>query len=199
MKALVLSDLQGIEYREWMNFINIEPSLFDILLFLGDIDQMLLKAITEKFSSKQKIGVLGNHDFYGDLEYYGIENIHGKSISINGLTIAGIEGSIKYKNEKAPMFTQKEASMICEQLPNADVLISHNSPLGIHDKQDMAHEGFEGVIKYIETKQPSYALHGHQHVDKRTLLGTTQVVGIYGGVILDFSTGEQKRVLEVWD
>ncbi|MFF2531260.1 metallophosphoesterase family protein [Brevibacillus sp. NPDC058079] len=199
MKALVLSDLQGIEYREWMRFLSLDSGLFDIILFLGDIDQMYLKVITEKFPSKPKLGVLGNHDFSGDLEYFGIENIHGKMKVINGIAIAGVEGSIKYKKEEAPMLTQEEATIICEQLPKADLLISHNSPYGIHDKSDMAHEGFMGLRTYISQKEPKYLIHGHQHSAKNTRVGNTDVIGIFGGVIFDLTNGNQLRVLEVLD
>lgn len=199
MKGLVLSDLQGIYHRDWTTFLEIDQTRFDFVLLLGDIDQMYLEVIAKKFAGKRKFGVLGNHDYPGDLEYYGIENSHGKLIQVEELSFAGIEGSVKYKKEFAPMFTQEEAMGLCKHLPKANILVSHNSPKGIHDKPDLAHEGFYGLLEYIHAYQPKYALHGHQHGLKRTQIGNTQVVCIFGGVIFDFETGSQERVLEVME
>jgi Icc-related predicted phosphoesterase len=197
LKILLLSDLQGIEYREWMNFLSIDQSLFDVLFFLGDIDQMQLQVIVERFASKGLMGVLGNHDYPGDLEYYGITNIHGVQITLMNYTVVGLEGSIKYKNEAAPMFTQEEAYGICNNLPQADILISHNSPKGLHDKSDLAHEGFYGLKTYIEEKCPKFAFHGHQHANRVTKFHNTWVISVYGGIIFDTETKSIEHVLTV--
>ncbi|MBP1309196.1 Icc-related predicted phosphoesterase [Paenibacillus sp. 1182] len=199
MKILILSDLQGIEYREWMRFMQLDTSQFDVVFFLGDIDHMELSAIVTKFSSKQQIGVLGNHDYYGDLEAYGITNVHGNRISFMDQTIVGLEGSIKYKKERAPMFTQEEALKICEELPEANIVIAHNSPKGIHDKEDLAHEGFLGLERYIREKRPTFVFHGHQHVNKVSRLHHTWVVSVYGGIIFDTETRDIQHVLKVLD
>ena len=34
--------------------------------------------------------------------------------------------------------------------------------------------------RYIERAQPRLFLHGHQHVNQDTLVGRTQVMGVYG-------------------
>lgn len=199
MKALILSDLQGVDYREWMNFLQMDSSSFDVILLLGDIDTMFLKAISERFSNKPMMGVLGNHDYNGDLEYYGILNLHAHKVSLGNVSVVGLEGCVKYKNEEAPMYSQEEALLICETFPKADILISHNSPKGIHDKPDLAHEGFWGLTSYIEKHQPRFAFHGHQHVNKKTSYGNTQVIGVYGGILFDTNTESIQQVLAVID
>jgi uncharacterized protein len=128
---------------------------------LGDIDIMYLKSIREHFSDKPIIGVLGNHDYQGDLEYYGIVNIHGALNIIGNLRFIGIEGCVRYKKEDAPIHTQEEISHLLQTLPCADIVISHNSPKGIHDKPGIAHEGYIGLIQYMDTHLPQYLLHGH--------------------------------------
>jgi Icc-related predicted phosphoesterase len=197
MKLLVLSDLQGIDHREWIQFIQMDAAAYDATLLLGDIEDLFLKTIAERFSQKPLWGVLGNHDYVGDLEWFNIPNAHGKIVNVGSLRIVGLQGSIRYKAGDAPMLSQMEASLYCRNLPPADLMMSHNSPKGVHDKPDVAHEGFEGLLNYIKEHQPRYALHGHQHKNEVDMIGKTQIIGVCGGILLDMDTGERNQVLHV--
>lgn len=197
MKLLVLSDLQGIDHGEWTTFIHMDPSHYDATVLLGDIEELHLKTIHERFSGKPLFGVLGNHDYEGDLEYFGIEDIHGREIQVSSYRFAGLKGSVRYKPGDAPMLSQNEATLICRAFDPVDILVSHNSPKGVHDKPDAAHEGFEGILEYIRANKPKYSLHGHQHKNVMTCLGTTKVIGVYGAIILDTVTGDRNQVLHV--
>lgn len=198
MKWLLLSDLQGVLYEDWISFLNMDDSQFDTIVTLGDIDILYLKSIAEKFSHKRIIGVLGNHDYKGDLEYCNIQNLHGSFININGQRIIGLEGCVRYKNEKdAPLYTQEEMNAICNKLPSSDIVISHNSPFGIHDKKDLAHQGYIGLRNYVEEHQPLILFHGHQHVHQITHYQGTQIVGIYGGWLWDQNLNSFIQVLKV--
>lgn len=64
--------------------------------------------------------------------------------------------------------------------PPVDIFLSHNSPRGIHDREDEVHYGFEGLTTYISKENPAFVIHGHQHVNKETQVGDTQVIGVYG-------------------
>lgn len=198
MKLLLLSDLQGVRYDDWMNFIQIDDSTIDAVLTLGDIDTLELRNIKERFSNKQVLGVIGNHDYNGDLEYYGITNLHNTTTILSEKQIVGIEGCVRYKNGKGiPLYTQTEMGVICDQLPVADIVISHNSPKGIHDKLEQAHEGFVGLMNYIEEHQPTHVFHGHQHKHQITTYGATKIVCIYGGWIWDSETDLFEEVLHI--
>ena len=45
---------------------------------------------------------------------------------------------------------------------------------------DGVHVGFEAFNRYIERAQPRLFIHGHQHMNQDTLIGRTQVMGIFG-------------------
>lgn len=182
MKWLLLSDLQGVMYQDWLNFMQMDDREWDVIVTLGDIDGLVLKSLNERFKGKPFLGVLGNHDFKGDLEYYGIQNLHRSPQIVHGKKVVGVEGCVKYKNEKdAPLYSQEEVSSFYRELPRCDIVFSHNSPIGIHDKPGIAHEGYRGLKEYIENHHPQYVFHGHQHVHSLTVDGTTKVIGIYGG------------------
>lgn len=197
LRFLVFADLHFVDYTKWRAFLEIDRSRFDAVLLLGDIDIMFLKSIKENFSNKAMIGVLGNHDFLGDLIYYGIPDLHGKIATFSEMTFLGIEGCIRYKKEEAPLHEQHDISSMLEDMKSVDIVLSHNSPKGIHDKPDLAHEGYEGLLTYMEHQKPKYILHGHQHKNIQTTYCQTEVLGLYGGWIFDYETGELECVLDL--
>ena len=199
MKILLLADLQSVRYEEWQSFLKTDENSFDIVATLGDIYGLYLKQTRDTFPAKRIIGVLGNHDQKGKFVYYDIEDIHANIVNIDETKIGGIEGSIKYKdNEKFPLYKQEEIIEVCRNLKKADIIISHNSPYGIHDTSneegDIAHIGFIGLTNYIEKNKPKYCIHGHQHVNKTTEYLGTKVVGIHGITILDTDTGHIEEI-----
>jgi uncharacterized protein len=199
LKLLVFADLHFVDYFKWREFLTIDHARFDAVLLLGDIDIMFLKSITENFTDKPIAGVLGNHDYKGDLEYYEISNLHGKVKEVGTCKILGVEGCVRYKkrDSETPLYEQEEIRELLETLSYADIVASHNSPKGIHDRAGIAHEGYEGLIEYMNTHSPRYVLHGHQHINQRTSHENTIVIGMYGGLIFDTDTGETELVLDL--
>lgn len=197
MKALVFADLHFVDYEVWRKFLSIDHSTFDVIWILGDIDIMFLKSISENFKDKLILGILGNHDYPGDLEHYQISNVHGKKVLIGDLGVIGVEGCVRYKKGHLPLYTQEEIINLLNSLPEGEVVLSHNSPKGIHDKSDIAHEGYEGLIHYMDKHKPKYVLHGHQHKNIRSKYKETEVIGLYGGFIFDTNTGKTEKVLDL--
>jgi Icc-related predicted phosphoesterase len=70
-------------------------------------------------------------------------------------------------------------------LPPVDVVVSHNSPQGIHDREDEVHYGFEGLRLYMGRAKPNVLVHGHQGVDKETPVGDTRVIGVCGHKVIE--------------
>lgn len=199
MKILIMADLHSVRYDTWQEFLTIDKNTFDVIATLGDIHGIYLRQLRDNFPDKRIFGVLGNHDEKGKFSHYDIEDIHGKAIDVNGFKIAGIEGSFKYKdNKKFPLYEQSEINDICMRIEKTDIIISHNSPMGIHDSSDdvgdLAHLGFVGLLEYIKEKSPKYCIHGHQHINKTTNYLGTKVIGIYGGSILDVNTGQIEQI-----
>lgn len=140
----------------------------DMVFWLGDIDEFVLKRIYQSYPAAFHVGVLGNHDMY-NLEAYGIINLDKQYIERHGISMVGLEGSVLYKDTAYhyPSYAQGESLIFCETLPKANILLSHTSPYGIHDDNSSSHQGLIGLRNYIDKHCPKYNIHGHQHIDKK--------------------------------
>lgn len=197
MKLLILSDLHFTDYGKWNQFLEIDRNSFDIVLLLGDIDIMQLQSIKKNFKEKPMLGIHGNHDYPGDLTHMKIQDLHGKWAKFQNSTFLGVEACVRYKKGEAPLHEQDEISELLKRMPEVNIVMSHNSPFSIHDNQDNAHVGYEGLLRYIEEKKPNYVFHGHQHKNIRSRHHDTEVIGVYGGVIFDTNTLSLVKVLNV--
>lgn len=105
----------------------------------------------------------------------GCANIDGRVVEHRGLLIAGLEGSMRYR-EGPYQYTQSQMGRKASRLVAAllrsritrgrwlDVLITHAPPLGIHDGSDLCHTGFRAFLHVMERCKPQYLIHGHHHV-----------------------------------
>lgn len=79
-----------------------------------------------------------------------------------------------------------ESIIISNNMEKADILISHTSPYGIHQKDTDVHCGLLGIKEYIDKYNPKVNLHGHQHKKEITILDNgTYVIGVYGISIIE--------------
>ena len=148
--------------------------------------------------------VRGNHDpviEYGDginRKYpHGGIDLHRRTYNFNGILMAGVEGSVRYKSRGQFQYTQSEMwrhvwSLTPKFMYNRlrhgrfiDVFISHAPPWGIHDKSDRAHRGIKAFRWLFSAFQLSYHFHGHIHVYRsdtvtETHFHRTQVINTYG-------------------
>lgn len=155
-------------------------------LILGDLSGRDLKRVKESVTCPI-YGIVGNHNGYDELIYHGIEDIHNKVINVNGISIAGWRGSIKYKDVDYPSFTDDESKQFAKMLPYADILISHDSPKYFHGK-DFAHSGLFGISEYLKEKRIPLNLHGHHHepISKIMKHGTLSIC-VYKCQLIDTS------------
>jgi uncharacterized protein len=147
--------------------------------------------------------VRGNHD--PEIEYsdsctacapQGGIDLHRKIVRHQGVLLAGVEGSIRYKREGIFQYTQSEMlghvlSLVPGLLINRlvygrflDVFVTHAPPRGIHDQEDLPHQGVKAFLWFIKVFQPKYHYHGHTHLyrldeSRVTRLGNTQVLNTY--------------------
>ena len=181
IKAVIIAD------AGW-DICKMDVSNTDILISLGDLDESKIQKSIERYSPKKAIGIKGNHD--SGIEFYknNIENLHLKVWKYKGITFGGFGGCIRYKDYGDWQYEEKEVETLIKHFPPVDVFIAHNSPFGIHDTEDHAHIGFKSFNKYIEKNKPKYFLHGHQHINKTTFLGDTEIICVYGEktILLDF-------------
>jgi Icc-related predicted phosphoesterase len=128
--------------------------------------------------------VRGNHDERYDENPPGGENLHRRIVEYNGLTFAGLEGSMRYNRGKIQYTNSTVNWMVMRmgmsigwrrwrQGRGVDVLVTHAPPFGIHDKPDLAHTGFTGLLRFMDWYRPRYLLHGHVHTwDRRDTVRT---------------------------
>lgn len=185
-RALIITDTHGHIRNSFHTFLE-DVENVDIIFTLGDIDfrdHEELKNI-KKIKDIPKFGVLGNHDYFNDLKNNGIESIHGKLITYNGIRITGMYGSHKYKNTDAPMLTDEESEQIAILLPECDLFITHD--WGKHEEMNNhAKKGLTGITKYINRQKPIYHIHGHIHENIEEKLDTTISIGFCRYAYIEF-------------
>jgi hypothetical protein len=133
-------------------------------------------------------------------------NIHRRVVQINGIILAGVEGSLRYR--PAPyQYTQSEMwwhvfhlvpKLLYNRLGHGrylDIFISHAPPWGIHDQPDLPHQGIKAFRWLLNVFRPSYHFHGHIHIYQSDTVRETQyldskVINAYG-----FSEVEIKPVV----
>jgi predicted phosphodiesterase len=121
----------------------------------------------------------------------GCDNVDGRVIEANGLRIAGLGGSLRYK-EGPNQYTQPQMQRRAITLElwirlkrvrsgrKLDVLVSHAPPYGVTEAKDSAHEGFKAFNRIINEFHPLLLVHGHVHpygqAQPELQLGGTRIV-----------------------
>ena len=115
-------------------------------------------------------------------------NLDEKSIKYKNLLISGLEGSFLY-NRGEHQYTERQMRRKIVRLTPAlifnrvikgrylDILVTHASPRGIHDEDDLPHRGFESYLRFIKRFKPKYLLHGHIHLYDRNKERVTEYMG----------------------
>jgi Icc-related predicted phosphoesterase len=177
MRLLVLADMDDFHWRHGSGHA-------DVLISCGDMFDSAILEAAEAYGCALILAVKGNHDSPTAF-HEPILDVHLKVREYGGLAFGGFNGSWRYKPRGHFLYDQSEAAALIAKLPAVDVLVSHNSPKGIHDRDDGVHLGFDGLNAYIARAEPRLVIHGHQHIDRETQVGNTRVIGIYGHRILD--------------
>lgn len=177
MRLLILAD---IDDTHWSG----ASGQADIVLSCGDVsDNVILEAATA-YTCSTIFTVKGNHDSPMPFKEP-IKGLHLQVHEYEGITFGGLNGSWKYKLRGHFLYEQWEVDTFLASFPHVDILLSHNSPRGIHDRDDDIHTGFDGLRSYILQKQPHLLIHGHQHVNIETRLKKTRIIGVYGHTMLE--------------
>ncbi len=177
MKILVLADIDDLRWRHG-------PGRADLLLSCGDTADPVILEAAEAYDCSSILAVKGNHDGAESFPDP-VEDLHLRTIEHSGLTFGGFNGSWKYKPRGPFLYEQEEARKLLEDFPPVDVLLTHNSPRRIHDRDDGVHTGFEALNNYIARAKPKVLFHGHQHLDRETKLGETRIIGVYGRRLIE--------------
>lgn len=192
MKFLIFSDLHQFDQNKITKAV---PDC-DCIIFLGDIMGSSIRYIINEYKNKPFYGIYGNHDdstLFDTINIINqllnkptVQNINLMKEEIGNISFTGLEGSVKYK-EGCLGFTQDEAMKL--DIPEADILFSHETGYGFMGVKEQAHEGFHAITRYIEKKKPKYNIFGHHHKNCWFQKENTICIGVYGCSVFDFSTG----------
>lgn len=210
MKILAVSD-QVLKLLYCSDVRQKYPDI-DLIIGCGDLPFYYLEFLVSALD-KRLVYVRGNHD--KGLQYTseggvleevaGGSDIHGRCVTRNGLLIAGLEGSMRYRPDAPFMYTEAEmkrqvAALMPKLLRNKirhgrylDILITHSPPFGIHDKQDIPHTGFKIFLNFLQWFRPKYMLHGHIHIYRHNTQRITQyedttIINVFPYHLLDYKS-----------
>lgn len=163
----------------------------DLVLGCGDLPYYYLEYILTALDVPL-FYVRGNHA--NVVEYsqagakthpHGAVDLHRRCVYHNGLLLAGVEGSVRYK-EGPFQYSQGEMwghvlSLVPVLMFNRlrygrylDIFITHASPWGIHDQPDRTHQGIKAFNWLLKTFKPRFHFHGHIHVYNPNMITETR-------------------------
>lgn len=195
MKILAISD-QVVEHL-YSPAITARFGDVSLVVGCGDLPYYYLEYVVSMLNVPL-VHVPGNHDLppHPSLDsdqtafthvVWGAGNIDGRVAREQGLLLAGLGGSIRYRPDGTNQYTQGEMTartllltprLLWNRVRHGrylDVLVTHAPPLGIHDSTDPAHVGFRAFNRFIRRFRPRFLLHGHTHVWRRDTVTRTQV------------------------
>jgi predicted phosphodiesterase len=199
MKILAVSDTHLPHFGN-SEFLRQQYGDVMALVSCGDLDPDYLDYIASVLSLPLFF-VRGNHDHRYTPGALGGVNLHRRIVYFEGVTLAGLEGSICYNYSGVQYTESKMAGFVLGMLPGllwrrllsghgADVFVTHSPPLKINDAKDYAHRGFRSYRWLIRWGRPRYFIHGHvdlidQRVPRETRFLRTSVVNINPSMVLD--------------
>lgn len=182
MKALILADTPvDVDLAA-----TVADNQVEAVFTCGDLHKYDIAGLADV--SVPKYGVYGNHCRRGYLDELGIIDLHRRMTTLpNGMSIVGLEGCVRYKNEPDVLYSQQEYAEFLSRYPaTVDVILTHTPPAGINDHDDPAHLGITALRDYVDSAQPQYLLHGHTYPDEPvTDHGSTKILYTYGMRIVD--------------
>lgn len=159
----------------------------ELICTLGDLERSDILEL-EQITAIPKIGVYGNHCSGNYMPEIGIVNMHLQTAQLGSIRLGGFEGCVRYKEGDAPMFTQEQAARLLQNFPPVDVFLSHAPPYGINDEpEEVTHQGFHALRKYLDEQQPRLWLHGHTYPSAGELItqhGPTRIEYVFGHKII---------------
>lgn len=156
----------------------------DLLISCGDVSDPVILEAAEAYQCPRILAVKGNHDFPAPFPPP-IIDLHLHVETYGGMQVGGINGSWRYKPRGHYLYEQAEATGLLKEFPPVDIFVSHNSPRGIHDKEDGIHPGFDALNAYVQSAKPRLLIHGHQHRNVAPPCAGTKVLGVYGHRLID--------------
>lgn len=195
MKILFLADEEVKSY--WDFFRKEDFADIDLIISCGDLSPSYLSFLTT-MTAIPVLYVRGNHDDkYKANPPEGCICIEDSLYKYNGIRILGLGGCMRYNMGKN-QYTEKEMEKRVKKLrrtikqnKGVDIVVTHAPAKGIHDGEDLCHQGFEVFNTLIADYQPKYFVHGHLHLtyghrmSRMDMVGQTCVINAYEKYIVE--------------
>lgn len=179
INLLIITDTHNCLCHDKESIAKIKNAKYDLCLILGDVTNSDINEILKLVPYNKIYGLLGNHDGLDRFEESKIRNLNGQVITVNDVKIAGLQGSHRYKTGDYGMYTHEESIKIANEMPGADILVSHDKPFTINNN-DNVHDGLKGVTYYCYKNHVKLEIHGHLHEEtEEELKNGTRVLGKY--------------------
>ncbi len=213
-KALVVAD--EADERLWTSAVR--SLRVDLVVAAGDLPFAYLEFLAGMLDVPC-VFVPGNHDpdLSGFTRYGGLSmkdgfptewpgpaggiNADGRIVDVAGLRIAGLGGSIRYR-DGPNQWTQRQQARRARRLEHRfrwrkwrdgngiDILLTHSPPRHLGDREDPPHQGFTCLHRTIDTLRPQWLLHGHIHPHGEPVpdrvAGRTRIRNVVGYQVMEF-------------
>ena len=203
MKILLLADEADPMYWEYLKKERLEG--IDLILSCGDLPASFLSYLT-CFTAAPVVYVPGNHDArYQQHPPEGCINADGTIVTINGLRILGLGGSMRYK-PGPHQYTEEQMQRRIRKLwltllrnRGFDILITHSPMRGMGDMDDLPHRGFACFKPLLDKYQPQLFAFAHVHATYQATTfqrsythGSTQCVNAWKSYVVELPEPKRK-------
>jgi Icc-related predicted phosphoesterase len=158
------------------------------------------------FTKRASPVALSPEDLRKEIPGQGTVHVSDKVLHENDLIIAGLGGSMAYNHGKNQWTDSQMKFRLFMLIPKLllnkifhgrylDILLTHAPPLGIHDRTDLCHKGFDCFLWFMRVFKPRYLLHGHIHLYdlsevRKSKYCETEIINVYSAYILNTGSGE---------
>ena len=195
MKILFLADEEVKSY--WDFFRKEDFAEIDLIVSCGDLSPAYLSFLTT-MTAIPVLYVHGNHDDKYKLNPpEGCICIEDTVYQYKDLRIMGLGGCKRY-NRGINQYTEAEMAKRIRKMGRSikkhkgvDIVVTHAPAKGIHDGEDLCHQGFEVFNRLIEDLKPKYFIHGHLHLSyghqmsREDKVGDTTVINAFEKYIIE--------------
>ena len=167
MKIMLISDEEDRGLWDYFKKEKLEGA--DLILSAGDLKAVYLSFLVT-LANRPLLYVHGNHDgSYDKWPPEGCDCIDDKLVTINGVRILGLGGSMLY-NGGPYQYTEKQMRWRIWKLQGkirraggVDIVVTHAPIRGYGDQDNLPHRGFEAFLPLLDKWKPKYLVHGHVH------------------------------------
>lgn len=167
MKIMLISDEEDRGLWDYFKKEKLEGA--DLIISAGDLKAVYLSFLVT-LANRPLLYVHGNHDgSYDKWPPEGCDCIDDKLVTINGVRILGLGGSMLY-NGGPYQYTEKQMRWRIWKLQGkirraggVDIVVTHAPIRGYGDQDNLPHRGFEAFLPLLDKWKPKYLVHGHVH------------------------------------